>query len=132
MRSAPHDLRHLAAAHAVNAETGGKRTAADDAQPLVIGITGPGGAGKTTLIDELVLRLLRADPAARIAILSHDPSIVGKGALLGDRATMIHSQDDRVFMRSLATRGQAGGLSAETRATWDLRSRRRTAAAAST
>jgi methylmalonyl-CoA mutase len=76
----------------------------------VIGFTGPGGVGKTTLIDELVLRLLSHKPRARIAILSHDPSIVGKGALLGDRATMINSQNDRVFMRSLATRGRAGGL----------------------
>jgi len=82
--------------------------------PILLGITGPGGAGKTTLIDELVLRWLAADPASRIAILSHDPSIAGNGALLGDRATMIHSQDDRVFMRSLATRGRAGGLSPET------------------
>ena len=85
------------------------------ARPRTIGITGPGGAGKTTLIDELVLRCLRSDPSARIAILSHDPSIVGSGALLGDRATMIHSQDDRVFMRSLGTRGQPGGLSRTTR-----------------
>jgi methylmalonyl-CoA mutase len=80
----------------------------------VIGFTGPGGAGKTTLIDELVLRLLKRDAKSRIAILSHDPSVVGEGALLGDRATMINSQDDRVFMRSMATRGQAGGLSPAT------------------
>ena len=80
----------------------------------VVGFTGPGGAGKTTLIDELVLRFLNQDPKGRIAILSHDPSVVGEGALLGDRATMINSQDDRVFMRSMATRGQAGGLSPAT------------------
>jgi methylmalonyl-CoA mutase len=80
----------------------------------VIGFTGPGGAGKTTLIDELVLRLLQRDAKSRIAILSHDPSVVGAGALLGDRATMINSQHDRVFMRSMATRGQAGGLSPAT------------------
>ena len=80
----------------------------------VVGFTGPGGAGKTTLIDELVLRFLNANPKGRIAILSHDPSVVGEGALLGDRATMINSQDDRVFMRSMATRGQAGGLSPAT------------------
>jgi methylmalonyl-CoA mutase cobalamin-binding domain/chain len=81
----------------------------------VIGFTGPGGAGKTTLIDELVLRFLNKDKKSRIAILSHDPSVIGEGALLGDRATMINSQDDRVFMRSMATRGQAGGLSPATR-----------------
>jgi methylmalonyl-CoA mutase cobalamin-binding domain/chain len=80
----------------------------------VIGFTGPGGAGKTTLIDELVLRFLHRQPKARLAILSHDPSVIGEGALLGDRATMINSQDDRVFMRSMATRGQAGGLSPAT------------------
>jgi len=80
----------------------------------VIGFTGSGGAGKTTLIDELVLRFLSHKPKARIAILSHDPSVVGEGALLGDRAMMINSQHDRVFMRSMATRGQAGGLSPAT------------------
>jgi len=84
------------------------------ANPRVIGFTGPGGAGKTTLIDELVLRFLNRNSTGRIAILSHDPSVVGEGALLGDRATMINSQDDRVFMRSMATRGQAGGLSPAT------------------
>jgi methylmalonyl-CoA mutase cobalamin-binding domain/chain len=80
----------------------------------VIGFTGPGGAGKTTLIDELVLRFLKRNSKTRVAILSHDPSVVGEGALLGDRATMINSQNDRVFMRSMATRGQAGGLSPAT------------------
>ena len=89
----------------------------------VIGFTGPGGAGKTTLIDELVLRFLQRDRDTRIAILSHDPSVIGKGALLGDRATMINSQDDRVFMRSMATRGQAGGLSPATESCLKLLSR---------
>src|SRR5207302_1308670 len=85
-----------------------------DRTSKVIGFTGPGGAGKTTLIDELVLRFLQRDSKTSIAILSHDPSVIGEGALLGDRATMINSQDDRVFMRSMATRGQAGGLSPAT------------------
>ena len=78
----------------------------------LFGFTGPGGAGKTTLIDELVMRFLRHLPKdRRIAILSHDPSVIGLGALLGDRATMIYSQNDRVFIRSMATRGQSGGAS---------------------
>ncbi len=91
--------------------------------PHVIGFTGPGGAGKTTLIDELVLRFLNKDSKSRIAILSHDPSVIGEGALLGDRATMINSQDDRVFMRSMATRGQAGGLSPATEDCLDMLTR---------
>jgi methylmalonyl-CoA mutase len=80
----------------------------------VVGLTGPGGAGKTTLIDELALRFLKLRPRGRLAILSHDPSLNGNGALLGDRASMVNAQDDRVFMRSLATRGKAGGVSSAT------------------
>ena len=91
-----------------------QRSTSNRKRARVIGLTGPGGAGKTTLIDELVLRFLNRERKSRIAILSHDPSVVGEGALLGDRATMINSQDDRVFMRSMATRGQAGGLSPAT------------------
>lgn len=87
---------------------------ANHGRPRVIGIAGPGGAGKTTLIDELVLRFLNRQAAGNAAILSHDPSIEA-GALLGDRAAMIYSQNDRVFMRSLATRGVVGGLAEDTR-----------------
>lgn len=95
----------LGAKHGRNA-----RATLDARAPRVIGIAGPGGAGKTTLIDELILRFRKSRPDSRVAILSHDPSLTGHGALLGDRAAMIHSQADSVFMRSLATRGRTGGL----------------------
>ena len=81
----------------------------------IVGIAGPGGAGKTTLIDELTLRFLKFRPKGRLAILSHDPSMFGQGAVLGDRATMVYSQNDRVFMRSLGTRSQSGGLARGTK-----------------
>jgi len=79
----------------------------------IIGITGPGGAGKTTLIDELALRFLRHSQG-RLAILSHDPSLPGGGALLGDRACLVYAHHERVFLRSLATRGTSGGLAKST------------------
>jgi len=87
----------------------------DGGSTRTIGLTGPGGAGKSTLIDELALRFLTSRPRGRLAILSHDPSLAGRGALLGDRATMVYAQHDRVFMRSLGTRGKPGGLSGGTR-----------------
>jgi len=111
----PTPRRDATAWQALNAQRStSKKKIRNSRGARVIGFTGPGGAGKTTLIDELVLRFLNRSPKGRIAILSHDPSVVGEGALLGDRATMINSQDDRVFMRSMATRGQAGGLSPAT------------------
>jgi methylmalonyl-CoA mutase len=80
---------------------------------FVVGVAGPGGAGKSTLIDELTWRFLRRNPSGRIAILANDPSHPGSGgAILGDRVSAIYAQDDRVFFRSLATRGHLSGLSA--------------------
>jgi len=78
---------------------------------LTIGVAGPGGAGKSTLIDELVQRFLARCARGRVAVLANDPTHPDSGgAILGDRATMIYSQGDRVFMRSMATRGHLGGV----------------------
>jgi methylmalonyl-CoA mutase cobalamin-binding domain/chain len=82
-------------------------------RPFVVGVAGPGGAGKSTLIDELTSRFLRTNPGGRIGILANDPSYPDSGgAILGDRVSAIYAQDDRVFFRSLATRGHLTGLSA--------------------
>lgn len=71
--------------------------------PPVIGITGPGGAGKSFLIDELILRFLHACANIRIAILAFDPTKRQTGgALLGDRIRMNAIYNDRVFLRSMA------------------------------
>jgi methylmalonyl-CoA mutase len=71
----------------------------------VLGITGTGGAGKSSLIDELVLRYLRTFPDRTLAIISVDPSKRKTGgALLGDRIRMNAISSSRVYMRSLATR----------------------------
>jgi methylmalonyl-CoA mutase cobalamin-binding domain/chain len=83
------------------------------AKSFVVGVAGPGGAGKSTLIDELTSRFLQRVPTGRIAILANDPSHPDTGgAILGDRVSAIYAQDDRVFFRSLATRGSLTGLSA--------------------
>lgn len=79
----------------------------------VIGITGTGGAGKSSLTDELIRRFLHEFPDKRIAIISIDPTKQKTGgALLGDRIRMNAIFNDRVFMRSLATRGSHTELSA--------------------
>jgi len=71
----------------------------------ILGITGTGGAGKSSLVDELVRRFLIDFPKKNIAIVSVDPSKRKTGgALLGDRIRMNSVNSDRVYMRSLATR----------------------------
>ncbi|MGB0882174.1 MAG: cobalamin-dependent protein, partial [Vicingaceae bacterium] len=71
----------------------------------VLGITGTGGAGKSSLVDELVRRFLIDFPEKEIAIVSVDPSKRKTGgALLGDRIRMNSIRNERVYMRSLATR----------------------------
>ena len=71
----------------------------------VIGITGTGGAGKSSLTDELILRFLNDSKQLRIAVISSDPSRRKTGgALLGDRIRMNAIDNPRVYMRSLATR----------------------------
>jgi len=82
----------------------------------LIGITGPPGAGKSTLVAALIAELRRA--GRPVAIVAVDPSspITG-GALLGDRVRMqAYASDDGVFIRSMASRGHAGGLSSATAA----------------
>lgn len=81
----------------------------------ILGITGPPGAGKSTLTDRLVSHL-RAQ-GQRVAVVAVDPSspFTG-GAILGDRIRMQrHYQDEGVFIRSLASRGKHGGLSHATK-----------------
>lgn len=79
----------------------------------ILGITGTGGAGKSSLTDELIRRFLKEFPEKRVAILSVDPTKQKTGgALLGDRIRMNAIFNNRVYMRSLATRGSRTELSA--------------------
>ncbi|MED3779772.1 methylmalonyl-CoA mutase family protein [Heyndrickxia sporothermodurans] len=78
----------------------------------VVGITGTGGAGKSSLTDELIRRFLNEIPDKKVAILSIDPTKQKTGgALLGDRIRMNAIFHSRVYMRSLATRGSRTELS---------------------
>ncbi|HUK13170.1 MAG TPA: methylmalonyl-CoA mutase family protein, partial [Thermoanaerobaculaceae bacterium] len=87
----------------------------------VVGITGTGGAGKSSLTDELVRRLLADYPALTIAVLAVDPTKRRTGgALLGDRIRMNSLDSERVFMRSLATRQAHRTLSAHMQAAIDV------------
>ena len=81
---------------------------------FVVGVTGPPGAGKSTLVDRLTARLRRQ--GRTVGIIAVDPtSPFSGGAILGDRIRMqAHALDEGVFIRSMATRGHLGGLAAAT------------------
>lgn len=81
---------------------------------FIIGITGPPGAGKSSLVDCIITELRKRQ--LTVAVLAIDPSSpFSGGAILGDRVRMQgHALDDGVFVRSMATRGQLGGLSRST------------------
>ncbi len=77
-------------------------------RPPVIGITGTGGAGKSSLTDELLSRVVRFFPDRHVAVVAMDPTRRRSGgALLGDRIRMNALAAEQVFMRSLATRRAA-------------------------
>jgi LAO/AO transport system kinase len=80
----------------------------------ILGITGPPGAGKSTIVDGMVARLRQA--GQRVAVISVDPSsLLTGGAVLGDRIRMSrHAEDAGVFIRSMAARGALGGLAPAT------------------
>jgi len=77
----------------------------------VVGITGPPGVGKSTLVNALIAQYRKADMS--VAVVAIDPSSpIGGGAILGDRIRMSeHALDPDVFVRSVASRGHLGGLS---------------------
>ncbi|QSO55071.1 methylmalonyl-CoA mutase family protein [Alicyclobacillus curvatus] len=81
-------------------------------QAPVLGITGTGGAGKSSLTDELIRRFLQGFPSKRVAVFSIDPSRQKTGgALLGDRIRMNAIHHNNIYMRSLATRHSKTELS---------------------
>ena len=76
-------------------------------RPPVLGITGTGGAGKSSLTDEILNRIVRFFPDRRVAVVAMDPTRRRSGgALLGDRIRMNSLANEQLFMRSLATRRQ--------------------------
>ncbi|DAC62254.1 MAG TPA: hypothetical protein D7I10_04390, partial [Candidatus Poseidoniales archaeon] len=82
----------------------------------VIGFTGTGGAGKSSLLDELMRRITTQNPQLNVALLCTDPTRKRTGgALLGDRIRMNTLVSDRLFMRSLASRASGKELSEKTR-----------------
>ncbi|MBV1860142.1 MAG: methylmalonyl-CoA mutase family protein, partial [Nannocystaceae bacterium] len=96
-------------------------TAVDAPVSPVLGITGTGGAGKSSMVDELVRRFLADFTDKHIAIISVDPSKRRTGgALLGDRIRMNSIDNERVYMRSLATRQSNLALSKHVRSALEV------------
>lgn len=84
----------------------------DGSKPLVLGITGTGGAGKSSLIDELLVRFMNVFPRAKVGVVCVDPSKRRTGgALLGDRIRMNALARRGTFMRSIASRGSGSEIS---------------------
>jgi LAO/AO transport system kinase len=87
-----------------------KKIFKDSGNSIIIGITGPAGAGKSSLINKTVLELKKLGILP--AILAIDPtSHVSGGAILGDRVRMIESTDSGTYIRSMASRGASGAIS---------------------
>jgi methylmalonyl-CoA mutase len=102
------------------AAAGGMNGPAPDTIP-VVGVTGTGGAGKSSVTDELVRRFLHSFPDKTIAVVSVDPSKKKTGgALLGDRIRMNAITGPRCYMRSLATRDSDKALSAHVQEAIDI------------
>ena len=84
-----------------------------DREVPVIGFTGTGGAGKSSLLDELMLRIQRDNPGKKVCLLCVDPTRKRTGgALLGDRIRMNSLSNSDLYMRSLASRGSGSEISA--------------------
>ncbi|PWW31148.1 methylmalonyl-CoA mutase [Cytobacillus oceanisediminis] len=97
---------------AASLETVMEKVKSLEKQVPVVGITGTGGAGKSSLTDELIRRFINEIPEKKVAILSVDPTKQKTGgALLGDRIRMNAIFNPRVYMRSLATRNSRSELS---------------------
>ena len=93
----------------------------DQAQEAIrLGITGPPGAGKSTIINELIKRFLKKNQT--IGVIAIDPSSpFSGGALLGDRVRMNHYNNDKsVFIRSMGSHGHLGGLARKTQEAGDI------------